>query len=119
MEKVTMTGNENIHMKAMEERLVKMENKLEKLDRNVTTISEALLSNEYNPNGGMVHVLKDHEERIEKIEDANVLSHEARIKMLEDNSIMHKSYGNILKFIAGVITTGVLTYLLSVIFKQP
>ena len=95
-----------------------MEKQLTELTLKVDKISEALLGNEFNKGGGLVSTVFDHEERLTKIEDTNVLSHEQRIKAIEDVGLTHKIYVNILKFIAAVITTGVLGFLLSLVLKK-
>ncbi|MCU0383755.1 MAG: hypothetical protein MUF68_06780 [Cyclobacteriaceae bacterium] len=89
-----------------------VEQQLQDLTRKVDKISEALLGNEFNQHGGLVTIINDHEKRIEKIEESNVLTHEARIKALEETGITHKVYVRILIFIAAVITTGVIGLLL-------
>lgn len=85
---------------------------LQDLTIKVDKISEALLGNEFNQHGGLVTIINDHEKRIEKIEEGNVLTHEARIKALEETNTTHKVYVRILVFIAAVITTGVIGLLL-------
>ena len=65
-------------------------------------IREALLGNDFNKDG-LVGVVQDHE---------------ARLKTLESQERTMKVYENIMKFIAGVITTGVLGFLLSLLLKK-
>lgn len=68
----------------------------------VKEIREALLGNEFNNKNGMVKQVEDHEERLEK---------------LEESSVTNKMYLSILRFLAGIITTGVVA-LIFALFKK-
>lgn len=85
------------------EHVMHMEQQLTELTKKVDKIHEALLGNEYNKEGGIVTIVNDHERRIEA---------------LENTGTTHLVYVNILKFIAAVITTGVLGFLISLILKK-
>lgn len=95
-----------------------LEEQIKQLTVKVDKISEALLGNEFNQHGGLVKIINTHEKRISDIEDAGIESHEMRLKILEDSKITHTVYVNILKFIAAIIATGVITFILSIVLKK-
>lgn len=84
------------------QQMTHMENQLSELSRKVDKISEALLGNEFNKDG-LVATVVDHEDRLNK---------------LEDKGITDRMYMNILRFIAVSIGTGVLGYVLNLIFTK-
>lgn len=79
-----------------------LEKQIAELNKSVNEIKTALLGNEFNKDG-IVSTVNDHEERI---------------SALEQNENTQKTYINIMKFIAGVITTGVLGFLISLVLKK-
>lgn len=99
------------HDKVMEQHIIDLTHKVDR-------ISEALLGNEFNRDGGLVTIINDHEKRINKIEEAGVFTHDKRIKDLEDSAITQKLIQKVMIFIAGLVTAGVMSWILSLIFKK-
>lgn len=80
-----------------------IEEQLRSLTITVGKIATALLGDEFNPKGGLVN----------KVEDLNT-----RVCDIEDTGNVHQVYVSILKYIAGVITTGVILGVIAIILKK-